>query len=487
MLVKHFFVEKIAHSSYILAGKGTCAVIDPQRDVDIYIETARRMGVVITHILQTHLHADFVSGHMDLAQRTGATIYAPKSAECTFDHVALVEGDTIAIEDMRIDVLETPGHTPEHLCYVVTDTARGAEPVGVFVGDVIFVGDVGRPDLFPNRAEELADKLYHSLHDKLLKLPDHCEVYPAHGAGSLCGRSMAAKYQTTIGYERRFNPALQIKDKGAFIHSLTAGMPPAPDHFGRCSDINRRGPALVADLPVLEELGPPQFAAKLQEPGVIVLDIRGWAAFAGLHVPGSWHLDLAGNFPTFAGWVLPTDKDILLVGNSFEEAVQANVWARRVGVDRIIGYLNGGMTGWATAGNTIDSIHLISTEDLHDLVTGKNSIVLVDVRAPGEFEDSHIEGAVNIPAPELRSRHSELHPEKATILICSSGNRSSLAGSLLRQHGFREVHSVAGGMTGYSAAGYAKQCTICENPHGSRFFSNYVDRAQGSGGNPWNG
>ncbi len=474
MLLKHFFVEKIAHSSYILAGKETCAVIDPQRDVDCYIQAARDMGVEITHILETHLHADFISGHLDLAQKTGAEIYAPKSADCVFDHVALVEGDTVEIEDMRLQVLETPGHTPEHLCYVTIDLARGETPIGVFVGDVLFVGDVGRPDLFPNRAEELADRLYHSLHDKVLQLPDHCEVYPAHGAGSLCGRAMAAKYQTTIGYERRYNPALQIHDKPDFIRSLTSHMPPAPDHFSRCSDINRRGPALIADLPILEELRVPQFAERIDDPEVIVLDIRGYAAFAGLHIPGAWHIDLAGNFPTFAGWVLPTDKDILVVARDYRDAVDANLWARRVGLDRVVGYLNGGMTTWAATGQEIGDIHLVSTENLHDKVTGTDNFVLVDVRAPGEFEDSHIEGALNIPAPELRTRFKELHPEKATYLICSSGNRSSLAASILKQRGFAEVHSVAGGMTGYSAAGYAKRCAVCENPHGSRYFSNYL-------------
>lgn len=474
MLLKHFFVEKIAHSSYLLAGKQACAVIDPQRDVDLYIRAARDLGVEITHILETHLHADFISGHMDLAEKTGARIYAPKSAECAFDHVALVEGDTVTIEDMRLEVLETPGHTPEHICYVVTDTARGETPIGVFVGDVLFVGDVGRPDLFPDRAEELADKLYRSLHDKVLELPDYCEVYPAHGAGSLCGRSMAAKYQTTIGYERRYNPALQIEDKAAFIHALTHDMPPAPDHFSRCSEINRQGPTLIADLPILEELQVSQFRERLEEPGVIVLDVRGYADFAGLHVPGAWHIDLAGNFPTFAGWVLPTDKKILLVGDNYEDATMANLWARRVGMDGVIGYLSGGMTSWVTTGQEIGDMHLISTEDLHDRVTGTDNIVLVDVRAPGEFEDSHIRGAANIPAPELRTRYRELHPEKPTILVCSSGNRSSLAGSILKQHGFADVYSVAGGMTGYSAAGYVKECAVCENPHGSRFFANYV-------------
>ncbi len=470
MLLKHFFVEKIAHSAYILAGKKACAVIDPQRDVDVYIHAARELGVVISHIIETHLHADFISGHLDLAEKTGARIYAPKSAQCAFDHVALVEGDSILLEDMRLDVLETPGHTPEHISYVLTDTARGETPIGVFVGDVLFVGDVGRPDLFPNRAEELADKLYHSLHDKLLRLPDYCEVYPAHGAGSLCGRSMAAKYLTTIGYERRYNPALQIRDKAAFIHSLTSDMPPAPDHFSRCSDINRRGPARIEDLPVLEEMRAPQFQEQLRSPDTIVVDIRSYAAFAGMHVPGAWNIDMAGNFPIFAGWVLPPDKRILLVSDDYRDAFQANVWARRVGMDRIVGYLSGGMYAWGFSGRKIGDIRAISAEDLHDMVIGTDPIVLVDVRASHEFKDSHIEGAVNIPAPDMRTRYKELDPEKPTILICSSGNRSSLAGSILKQHGFKEVYNLAGGMTGYSASGFAKECAVCENPHGSRSF-----------------
>jgi hydroxyacylglutathione hydrolase len=470
MLLKHFFVNKIAHSSYILAGKTSCAVVDPQRDVELYIEQAREMGLTITHIIQTHLHADFVSGHMDLARETGAKIYAPRSAECKFDHVPLDEGDVLEIEHVHLRVLETPGHTPEHVTYVVTDTSRGETPIGAFVGDTLFVGDVGRPDLFPDQALELAGKLYDSLHDKLLRLPDYCEVYPAHGAGSLCGRSMGAKYLTAIGYERCYNPALQL-GREDFIRSLTSDMPPAPDHFGRCSDINRDGPAVLAELPALEELRPAQFRKRMADADVEVVDVRTYTAFASLHVPGAWHLDLNGNFPTFAGWVLPTDKQFLLVADDYSDALTATLWARRVGVDHIAGYLAGGMAAWATAGLRTSDIHLVSAEDLHDRVTGTSNIVLVDVRAPLEFEDSHIDGAINIPAPDLRTRYSELDPDKPTFLVCSTGNRSGLAASILKRHGFREVHNVAGGMTGYSAAGYAKECVVCENPHGSRFFA----------------
>jgi len=475
MLLKHFFTEKIAHSSYILAGKKCCAVIDPQRDVDIYITEARAMGADITHILQTHLHADFVSGHMDLARKTGAEIYVAKSAGCRFKHIGLSEGDTVEIEDMELNVLETPGHTPEHLSYVVSDTSRSDSPVGVFVGDTLFVGDVGRPDLFPEKAEELAGKLFHSLHDKLLKLPDYVEVYPAHGAGSLCGRAMGAKWRTTIGYERNFNAALQIRDRSEFIRSLTRNMPPAPDHFSRCSDINRDGPALTEDLPEMEELAPALFRERMSDPGIAVLDTRGYHSFAGQSIRDAWHLDLNGNFPTFAGWVLPTDKDILLIADDHKKALETVTWARRAGVDRITGYLDGGMVAWAVSGFRTGHIELISAEDLHDMITGTDDFVLLDVRSPLEYEENHIKGSINIPVAELRTRHTEMNKNKRTVIVCSSGNRSSLGASILMQHGFRDLYNVAGGMSGYSAAGYIRECRACVNPHGSRFFANFSE------------
>ncbi|HQP27240.1 MAG TPA: rhodanese-like domain-containing protein [Candidatus Syntrophosphaera sp.] len=473
MLLKHFFTGKIAHSSYILAGKNSCAVIDPQRDVDLYITEARALGVDITHILQTHLHADFISGHMDLAQKTGAKIYVAQSAQCAFDHVPLSEGDTIALEDMVLKVLETPGHTPEHLSYVVIDKSRSDSPIGVFVGDTLFVGDVGRPDLFPDIAQELAGRLYHSLHDKLLQLPDYVEVYPAHGAGSLCGRAMGAKWTSTIGYERKFNTTLEIKDKSAFVKSLTENMPPAPDHFSRCSDINRKGPARIDEFLAVEELSTSQFKERMSNPGVLVLDTRSYHAYAGQHIPGAWHLDLNGNFPTFAGWVLPTDKDVFLVADDYSTALDAITWARRVGVDRIVGYLDSGMVAWALAGLKTRSIKLLSAEDLHDMIAGDFDFVLLDVRAPLEYEDNHIEGAINIPVADLRTRYNELNRDKTTVLICSTGNRSSLGASILEQHGFKDVYNIAGGMTGYSAAGYTRDCRACVNPHGSRFFANF--------------
>ena len=452
MLLLQFFTPKIAHSSYILAGSKSCAVVDPRRDVQIYLDAAKSLNLRITHVIETHLHADFISGHMDLAQKTGATIFAPDMGKCAFEHVPVKEGDEIALEDMILHVIETPGHTPEHVSYVAIDTSRGSEAAGVFCGDTLFVGDVGRPDLFPGRARELADALYTSLHEKLLKLPDFCEVYPAHAAGSLCGRAMAAKRQSTIGYERRYNSALLIADRESFISSLTSDMPPAPDHFGRCSAINGKGPALVRSLAVPVALAPAEFATQAARDDTVVIDARPYAGFGGQHIADAFSLDLAGNFPTFAGWIVPPDKDILLVTTDAAQVPEAVDWLRRVGMDRTVAFLDGGMAAWASAGLPMRHLPQLSSEELHGVVAASAGTLVLDTRMPAEYAAGHIRGAVNIPAPDLRVRHVELEPDAETIVVCSTGNRSSLGASMLLQRGFTKVKNVAGGMTGYGAA-----------------------------------
>jgi len=470
MIIEPFFTKGIAHSSYLLGDLDTCAVVDPRRDVEIYVDAARSLGMKITHILETHLHADFVSGHIDLARETGGKICVPMLGNCEFDNVGLSEGDSFKIGNMVLDVLETPGHTPEHITYVVTDEARGKEPSCIFCGDTLFVGDVGRPDLFPGRAEKLASDLYESLHSKLLTLPDFCEVYPAHGAGSLCGRAMGAKRSSTIGYEKLYNDALQIKDRDKFIESLTTEMPAAPDHFSRCSETNRKGPALIEDLSEPKPLDPLAFKSIAEEKNTIVLDIRSYEAFGGQHIPRAYNIDFGGNFATFAGWIVPPDKDILLVSETIEQAEEAVVWLRRVGLDNTIGFLDGKMHAWVNEGLPTNHVNQLSAEELHDRITKAESGLLVDVRARSEFEIRHIEGAINIPVPELRIRHTELDIDMQITLICRTGHRSSLAASLLKQQGFRNASSVAGGMAGYNAAGYALECPMCSIPHGPRFL-----------------
>jgi hydroxyacylglutathione hydrolase len=470
MIVLQFFVKGIAHSSYLLGGNDTCAIVDPRRDVGTYLEAAEDLGMEITHVLETHLHADFVSGHLDLAEKTGARIYAPRAGDCAFEHAPLGEGDAFEIESMTLKVLETPGHTPEHISYVVADKARGADPVAVFCGDTLFVGDVGRPDLFPGRAKELASQLYESLHEKLLELPDFCEVYPAHGAGSLCGRAMGSKRTSTIGYERTYNAALQIRDLEDFIASLTTDMPAAPDHFSRCSDINRRGPTLVSTLPASRAIDPIAFREQAERDDTLVLDVRDYDSFGGQHVPGAYHISMKGNFATFAGWVLPPDRRILLVTDAGTQAEEAAVQLRRVGLDRVGGHLDEGMSAWSRNGLPTNHVAQLSSEELHALATGERRAVVVDVRTPKEFSGPHIDGAVNIHMPDLRERYRELDPSAPTIVVCGTGIRSSLAASILKQHDFREVYNVAGGMTGYTAAGYAPVCPVCFIPHGPRFL-----------------
>jgi rhodanese-related sulfurtransferase len=345
------------------------------------------------------------------------------------------------------------------------DHSRGEEPVAVFPGDTLFVGDVGRPDLFPGIAKELASKLFDSINQKLTKLPDFGEVYPAHGAGSLCGRALSAKRTSTIGYERKYNYAFQVKDKNKFIDLLTTEMPEAPDHFSRCSDINRKGPALVRSLPTLEPMDPATFAKRVQEKNTIVLDIRSYEAFGGQHVPGAYHIDFAGNFSTFAGWVLPPDADVLIVSEGKDQAEAAVVGLRRVGIDRTIGYLDGGIYEWAKAGLSMDHVPQLSAEELSQKMVKGGPFGLIDVRAKREFHAGHIEGAINIPAPDLRKQYKELDAKIPWVVICNTGHRSSLGASILKQHGFEDVSNVAGGMTGYNASGRGAECPACIAPH----------------------
>ncbi|WP_094226837.1 MBL fold metallo-hydrolase [Methanolobus psychrotolerans] len=462
MLIQQIFTEKIAHSSYILAAEKTCAIIDPRRDIEIYLELSRELEVRITHILETHLHADFISGHIDLAQRTGAKIYASKSANCDFEYVPLSEGDSVSIESIKLDILETPGHTPEHISYVVTDTSRGEDPVALFCGDTMFVGDVGRPDLFPGRAEELASKLYDTLHGKLLKMPDFCEVYPAHGAGSLCGRAMASKRSSTLGYEKKYNYALNIKERADFIDSLTKNMPDAPDHFRRCTNINRAGPDKIKELPAPEALNNVQFMTKMKD--AIILDVRSFEAFGGQHIHHAYNIDSNSNLPTYAGWLLPPEKDILVISDNYIQTIKACTQLHRVGLDRIAGYLEDGMYGWVTNGLPTGHVPQISSYELHSRITEGKRMTILDVRAASEYEEFHIEGAVNVPVHELRERYTEIDHNIETILICGSGQRSSMGCSILLQNGFTDVHNAAGGMTGYAAAGYGPECPMCVLP-----------------------
>ncbi|MDY6842598.1 MAG: MBL fold metallo-hydrolase [Thermodesulfobacteriota bacterium] len=467
MYIQQFFVGGIAHLSYLVGGNKSCAIIDPKRDVDDYIHAARSMGLKITHIIETHLHADFISGHLDLQELTGAAIYAPKAGKCKFEHMPVSEGDSFSLEDIEFKVLDTSGHTPEHVSYVAIDRSRGSDPVAVFTGDTLFVGDVGRPDLFPGRAEELSFRLYDNLHRKILALHDFCEVYPTHGAGSLCGRAMGAKRSSTIGYERRYNHSLHHKSKEAFRDSLLSGMPEVPDHFGRCSAINAEGSPLVRTLSAVNPVPPTEFWRLINSDHHVV-DVREYGAFGGAHIPHSYHIDGAGNFSTFAGWIMPPDKPLLLVGNTEEEIFRATTQLRRVGLDRIEGYLEGGIHAWATRGFPVTHLPHISVHELKEKLEKKEDLIILDVRSQREWDEFHIKGAVHIAAPDVRNRYKEVETHKPVAVICNTAHRSSMAASILKQHGFNNLTVVTGGMTAWQAAGYLPECPLCEVPHGPR-------------------
>jgi len=462
MFVQQFFLKGIAHSSYLIGGKEECAIVDPRRDVEIYIEAARDMGYRITHILETHLHADFISGHMDLARKTGAVIVAPASGECTFSHKAVSEDSEFFLEHLRFRVIETPGHTPEGICYVVTDTSRGEEPCAIFTGDTLFVGDVGRPDLFPGIADELAEKLFTSIR-KIFQLPDFVEVYPAHGAGSLCGKAMSGKRTSTIGYERRFNHSVQPSTLQEFKALLLNEMPAAPDHFSRCSATNRQGPVPLDELKKPCPLPPGEFNAFLQR-GHLVLDLRTPAAFGGQHIPGSLHIDITSNFATFAGWLIPVDRPLLLVADRVEDTETSVIQLRRVGLDQIEGWLEGSLYRWALAGLPVASLAQVSVLDLPGRCK-EGPFTLLDVRSRREFELFHQEKAQLCAAPDVRTIEITALREPV-FCICNSGHRSSMAASILLSRGVKQVANVVGGVTAWAAAGYTTHCPLSQTVHG---------------------
>src|SRR5580692_8980865 len=366
--IEQFFLGCLAHASYLVSSGGIAAVIDPQRDVDLYIDLAAEKGLKIKHIIETHLHADFVSGHHELAERTGARIYLGEDAAATFPHTAIKDGDTLRFGNARFDFLHTPGHTLESACAVLTDLAEPSHPRAVFTGDTLFVGDVGRPDLSGDHTpQELAAMLYQSLHKKLLKLPDDTEIFPAHGAGSLCGRQMGSERSSTIGKQRRTNYALLARSEEEFIHLLTDSLPPRPEYFGRDVELNRQGASSLDQLPAPKPLSAP-VVLRLQSEGAIVLDTRPAMEFAVAHVPGSLHIALSGQYASWAARILGLDKRIILVGEDADQLRESQLRLARVGIEDVRAHLEGGVVGWIQGGYELDYIPQITVTEFGELV-----------------------------------------------------------------------------------------------------------------------
>ena len=451
MYFEQFYLACLSHASYMLASEGEGVVVDPQRDVEIYLKAADEQGIQIRHIFETHLHADFVSGHKELAERTGAKIYIGPHGGARFTRVEVGDGFQLQVGKIRIDVLSTPGHTLESISLVVTDQEKSAKPWAALTGDTLFIGDVGRPDLSETHTPaQLAGLLYDSLHNKLLKLPDDVLVYPAHGAGSLCGRNMRAERSSTIATERLTNYALQIGSREEFIRELTAKMPVRPGYFLQDAEINRDGASPLSELPQLTPISPRDLADLLRN-GVTALDVRPAVDFAAEHVPGSINIALSGQFASWAGSVLGLSSRPVLLADSEEQLSEARLRLARVGMEDAQGSLQGGLPAWKQAGLPVANFQQISVDTLNDwLRAGKTR--LLDVRREGEWKAGHIQGAVWSPLDSLDTTLPEVDRGALVAVHCKSGYRSAIACSVLQRAGFSNLANVVGGLDAWQNA-----------------------------------
>lgn len=452
--VERFYLGCLAHASYMVGSGGVAAVIDPQRDVEIYLQAAAANGWKIEHIIETHVHADFVSGHRELAEHTGAQIYLGAGSGAEFPHIAVQEGDGVEFGDCSLRFLQTPGHTVESICILMRDRSRPERPAVVFTGDTLFIGDVGRPDLSGTHTpQQLAAALYHSLHEKLLVLPDETEIYPAHGAGSLCGRNMSSESSSTIGKQRETNYALRARSSEELIHLLTDNLTAAPEYFAREVDLNRKGAGPVSQLPMLAPL-PAAEVLRLQGAGAVVLDTRPLVSFAAGHAPGSIHISLTGQFASWAARILGLDTSLIIVGEDLDSVRESQTRLARVGMESILGYLEDGISGWMKGGVDFDSIPQITVTDLAEMLNREpDRIAILDVREVAEVEAGAIDNGLHLPLGKLKTRTGELKSEKLIAVLCRSGYRSSIGTSILRHAGFREVANVTGGFDAWKAAG----------------------------------
>ncbi len=456
MYFKQFYLGCLAHASYLVGSDGEAAVVDPQRDVDQYIDEATAHGFRITFVVETHLHADFVSGHRELAARTGAKIVFGWKARAAFDHVAVHDGDEIAVGSARLRVLETPGHTPESISILVSDPADPSQVDKVLTGDTLFIGDVGRPDLVGSKgftADEMAGMLYDSLFEKLLALPDETEVYPAHGAGSLCGRNLARETSSTIGDQRHFNYALKVTAKDEFIRAVTENLPEVPAYFPKDAEINRTGAPALADLPRPTALSASDFARRASG-GQLVLDIRTAAEFGNGHVPGALNIGLGGQFASWAGTLVAMGTPVLLVADGVEQIDEAVTRLARVGLETVDGYLEGGMYAWDRDGLSVERVAQMPVDELKARIDEGDDMQILDVRRPLEYAAGHVPGARNAQLADITKFLERFDRDRETVVVCASGYRSSAATSLLETHGFAKLYNIVGGTNAWVAAGY---------------------------------
>jgi hydroxyacylglutathione hydrolase len=448
-----YYLDCLSQASYLIGDEttGRAVVVDPRRDIDEYVRDAEEMGLGIELIIETHFHADFLSGHLELAAATGADIGFSSVAEPEFEHRKLADGELISLGEVELEILHTPGHTPESISIVVRERAGDEIPYGVLTGDTLFIGDVGRPDLLASigySRDELAECLYDSLHQKLLPLPDETRVYPGHGAGSACGKNLSTDTWSTMGDQRANNYALLARDKDTFIDLVTEGQPPAPEYFVYDAVLNRQ------DRPLLDETAMPAAIGlddldRLVADGAMVLDGRDPEDFARGHIVGSVNVGLNGRYAEFAGSVIPSDVDIVLVADEGFELEAKNRLAR-IGFDRVAGYLENPLGVMVDHPDRVQQASRLTATDFEDRRRELSDLQVVDVRNPGEVGLGTIPGAVTVPVGQLPSLVRDLDPGKPTVVFCAGGYRSSVAASLLRREGFGDVSDLRGGYGAWS-------------------------------------
>jgi hydroxyacylglutathione hydrolase len=458
MFLKQYYLGCLAHASYLLGDEssGTAVVVDPQRDIDQYLDDAAKHGLHIRYVFLTHFHADFLAGHLELRDRVGATICLGAQAQADYPFTPFADGDSLELGTVRLTVLETPGHTPEAISILVYDVQQDAEhPYAVLTGDTLFIGDVGRPDLMASvgvSADELAGMLYDSLHEKLLPLPDDTLVYPAHGAGSMCGKNLSSDTFSSLGTQRRFNYALQPMSKAEFIALVTADQPEAPPYFPYDAVLNRREHQTLTQTlqRVLSPLSLDEVVRRMNA-GAQVLDVREPDAFARRHLAGSINIGLAGAYATWCGTVLDRDHPIVLIADPGRQE-EAAIRLGRIGFDHVAGYLEGGVACLDSRPDLVRCMERVTPADLAARLASPSPPVVLDVRTPREWQEKHLDGSLHIPLNRLRAHLDDIPRQRAIVVHCASGYRSAIAASLLERYGIAPGADLAGGIAAWEAA-----------------------------------
>ena len=457
MILEQYYLGCLAHASYLIADQVSrqAVVIDPQRDIKQYLLDAKQLDCTIGHVILTHMHADFIAGHLELRDRVGATIHLGAQASAEYAFTPMGDGDELRLGGVRLSVLQTPGHSPESISILVFDPEHSdGRPYAVLTGDTLFIGDVGRPDLRASlgwSADRLGSMLYDSLHDKLLPLPDDTLIYPAHGAGSLCGKNLSSDTVSTMGVQRQYNYALQPMSRERFVEIVTADQPDTPAYFTYDAVLNSRERPTLDDA-LARGLQPLSLTALLElvEDGAQLLDTRDQADFEGAHVRGALNVGLGGSFATWCGTLVDHERPVVVVAEPGRE-VEAATRLGRIGFDSVVGYLTGGMQQLDDFPELVERTNRITAGSAAELLAEPDPPQLVDVRTTREWTEAHIDGAINLPLSQLAERLDELPADSPVIVHCASGYRSSIAASLIQRQGLR-VANLVGGLAAWTSA-----------------------------------